>query len=134
MNLHRSMMGLVFCLAAAVMLRAADQPAATSVLSLDGTWSLAIDPQNVGREQKWFEKDAVEGAKPAKVPWIIQEAFPGYHGVAWYWREFDAAGQPASRRAVPAAFLAGRLPGRGLAQRRRPSAATRAAKRPSCST
>jgi len=24
------------------------------------------------------------------VPWIIQDAFPGYHGVAWYWKEFEA--------------------------------------------
>ena len=134
MNLRRSMLGLGFCLAAVVMLRAADQPAATSVLSLDGTWSLAVDPQNVGREQKWFEKDAVEGAKPAKVPWIIQDAFPGYHGVAWYWREFDAPAEPASRRAVPAAFPASRLPGRGLAQRDARRRARRAAKRRSCST
>ncbi len=27
---------------------------------------------------------------PTLVPWIIQDAFPGYHGVAWYWKEFDA--------------------------------------------
>jgi hypothetical protein len=27
-------------------------------------------------------------AKPARVPGIIQEVFPGYHGVVWYWREF----------------------------------------------
>ena len=134
MNLRRSMLGLGFCLAAAVMLRAADQPAATSVLSLDGTWSLAVDPQNAGREQKWFEKNAVEGAKPAKVPWIIQEAFPGYHGVAWYWRDFVAPAEPASRRAIPAAFLGRRLPGRSVAQRDAASAATRAAKRRSCST
>ncbi len=24
-----------------------------------------------------------------KAPWIIQDAFPEYHGVAWYWRVFD---------------------------------------------
>ena len=30
------------------------------------------------------------GARPAKVPWVIQDAFPEYHGVAWYWREFQA--------------------------------------------
>ena len=35
-----------------------------------------------------------EEAKPTKVPWIIQDAFPGYHGVAWYWREFDASPNP----------------------------------------
>lgn len=58
------------------------------VTSLDGWWLLAPDPQNVGREQKWFTKPTSD-AKPAKVPWIIQEAFPGYHGVAWYWKDFS---------------------------------------------
>jgi hypothetical protein len=29
-----------------------------------------------------------------KVPWIIQDAFPGYHGVAWYWRDFVAPTNP----------------------------------------
>ena len=67
---------------------------ATAVLTLDGTWSLATDPTNVGREQKWFEKAQLEGAKSAKVPWIIQEAFPEYHGVVWYTREFDAPKNP----------------------------------------
>jgi len=64
--------------------------AASTVVSLDGNgWRLATDPQNVGREQRWFETPRPE-AKPTKVPWIIQDAFPGYHGVAWYWRDFTA--------------------------------------------
>ena len=63
------------------------------VVSLDGTWLLAPDPQNVGRQEKWWEKPAA-GAKPTKVPWIIQDAFPGYHGVAWYWRDFTAPANP----------------------------------------
>ena len=33
-------------------------------------------------------------ARPARVPWIIQATFPGYHGVAWYWRDFDAPPNP----------------------------------------
>ncbi len=69
--------------------RAAGQTAST-VMSLDGNgWQLATDPRNVGREQKWFDAPRPE-AKPTKVPWIIQDAFPGYHGVAWYWRDFTA--------------------------------------------
>ena len=67
--------------------------ASASVLSLDGEWLLAVDPQNVGREQKWCDGPAAQ-AKPARVPWIIQEAFPGYHGVAWYWRDFVAPANP----------------------------------------
>ncbi len=56
-------------------------------VSLDGDWLLATDPQNIGREQQWWTAPRPE-AKRTKVPWIIQDAFPGYHGVAWYWKEF----------------------------------------------
>jgi len=60
------------------------------VSSLDGgDWLLATDPANVGQQQKWSEAPRRE-AKPTAVPWIIQDAFPGYHGVAWYWRDFAA--------------------------------------------
>jgi beta-galactosidase/beta-glucuronidase len=63
-------------------------PLASSVVLLDGDkWLLAIDPNNVGREEQWQKKPREE-AKQTKVPWVIQDAFPGYHGVAWYWREF----------------------------------------------
>jgi len=61
----------------------------TTIFSLDGQWLLAIDPQNAGREARWWTSPRPE-ARPAKVPWIIQDAFPGYHGVAWYWKEFTA--------------------------------------------
>ncbi len=62
----------------------------TSVLSLNGEeWLLAPDPQNIGIQQKWFNAPASE-AKKTKVPWIIQDAFPGFHGVAWYWKDFTA--------------------------------------------
>jgi beta-galactosidase/beta-glucuronidase len=68
----------------------AGKPIATSLLSLDGEgWRIAADPKNEGHEAKWYAAARAE-AKPTKVPWIIQDAFPGYHGVAWYWREFDA--------------------------------------------
>lgn len=63
------------------------------VQSLDGQWLLATDPENLGREQQWFRAPRVD-AVPTKVPWIIQDAFPGYHGVAWYWRDFTAPPNP----------------------------------------
>lgn len=64
------------------------------VRTLDGDgWRIATDPKNGGREAKWFAALRKE-AKSTKVPWIIQDAFPGYHGVAWYWREFDAPTNP----------------------------------------
>jgi hypothetical protein len=67
---------------------------AATVRTLDGdVWRIAADPKNEGHEGKWFAAPREE-AKPTKVPWIIQDAFPGYHGVAWYWREFDAPTNP----------------------------------------
>lgn len=68
--------------------------AASPIVSLDGNgWQLATDPQNVGRDEKWFDAPRPD-AKPTKTPWIIQDAFPYYHGVAWYWREFAAPTNP----------------------------------------
>jgi hypothetical protein len=70
----------------------ADAPATSpsAVVSLDGTsWLLATDPKNVGQKEQWFRGPRPE-AKKVKVPYNIQEAFPGADGVAWYWREFAA--------------------------------------------
>jgi hypothetical protein len=70
------------------------EPRASTVQTLDGDlWRIATDPQNEGRDAQWFAVPRDE-AVPTKVPWIIQDAFPGYHGVAWYWREFDAPANP----------------------------------------
>ena len=58
--------------------------------TLAGAWLLAPDPDNRGREARWHE--AIEGgARKAPVPGIIQEVFPDYHGVAWYWHRFRPA-------------------------------------------
>jgi len=66
----------------------------TTTLALDGDgWLLATDPQNVGRTEQWFNAPTKD-AKPTKVPWIIQDVFPNYHGVAWYWRDFTAPANP----------------------------------------
>ena len=64
------------------------------VVPLDGQeWLIARDPQNVGRSEQWWAAPRAE-AKPTRVPWIIQDAFPGYHGVAWYWRAFTPPRDP----------------------------------------
>ncbi|MBI2929318.1 MAG: glycoside hydrolase family 2 [Verrucomicrobia bacterium] len=68
-------------------------PVSSRVESLDRQWLLATDPQNEGRDAQWFKAPQPE-AVPTKVPWIIQDAFPGYHGVAWYWRAFRAPPNP----------------------------------------
>lgn len=67
---------------------------ASLTMNLDGNdWKIATDPQNTGREQQWFNAPTAD-AKPTKVPWIIQDVFPEYHGVAWYWREFTPPQNP----------------------------------------
>jgi hypothetical protein len=63
---------------------------------LDGKWMLARDPDNTGREECWYDKDDLPGAVEVGVPGIIQQAFPGYHGVAWYTRRFAAAPLPGA--------------------------------------
>jgi hypothetical protein len=66
----------------------------TEVTPLGGPdWRIAIDPDNAGREQRWW-RGPRPGAKPTRVPWVIQERFPGYHGVAWYWHDFRAPRNP----------------------------------------
>ncbi len=69
-------------------------PVCSTTISLDGDeWLLSTDPTNEGIRQQWFETPRAE-AQPTKVPWIIQGAFPGYHGVAWYWHDFHAPNNP----------------------------------------
>lgn len=66
----------------------------TKVITLNGNdWRIAVDPANRGCEEKWFESPRKD-SRPTKVPWVIQDVFPGYQGVAWYWREFDVPSNP----------------------------------------
>jgi hypothetical protein len=72
------------------------QTTGTTVLSLEGNnWEVAADPNNAGLGEAWW-KGARPGARPVRVPGILQEALPGYHGVAWYWREFTPPQNPYS--------------------------------------
>src|SRR5258708_4961410 len=58
--------------------------------TLNGTWKLKTDRDNKGRAERWFDVISSE-AEAAPVPGNIQEVFPGYHGVAWYWHTFELA-------------------------------------------
>jgi hypothetical protein len=79
---------------ARTMNRQSIAPQLARTISLDGPdWRIAVDPKNEGREKKWFDAPPAD-TRPTKVPWVIQDIFPGYHGVAWYWREFDAPANP----------------------------------------
>ncbi len=87
----------------AVTLNAPAPRALPSPVSLDGNdWLLATDPGNVGRQEEsssdkdvgpWYRTPRC-GAKNARVPGIIQEVFPAYHGLAWYWKEFICQENP----------------------------------------
>jgi hypothetical protein len=59
-----------------------------SVITLDGNWLIATDSLNKGKNQSWW-KAPVPEARPIQVPWILQDVFPAYHGVVWYWRNFE---------------------------------------------
>ncbi|HNX34302.1 MAG TPA: glycoside hydrolase family 2 TIM barrel-domain containing protein [Kiritimatiellia bacterium] len=85
--------GLVGRLAAAVILMALtasgeNTPVPAAVVSLDGPaeWRVAVDPANVGRDEKWWRAAQPE-AKQVRVPGVYQEVWPGCHGAAWYWRD-----------------------------------------------
>ena len=86
-----------FLLAAIVLIslqvsRAAPQ-STPIVHNLDGDWLLTTDARDEGRSQEWHHEPRPE-AVSAKVPWIIQDAFPAYHGIAWYWRSFPIPTNP----------------------------------------
>jgi len=96
-NLSNCRMRLAFLLAAMVPISPHVSHAAPQstpiVQSLDGDWLLATDARDEGRSQEWHRQPRPE-AVTAKVPWIIQDAFPGYHGIAWYWRSFPIPTNP----------------------------------------
>jgi hypothetical protein len=59
-------------------------------VSLNGQWEIARDPEDAGKGARWFEDGPVAGAVPAEVPNPLELTYPGYDGVVWYWRTFDA--------------------------------------------
>ena len=63
-------------------------PVPTAVISLDSAseWRVAVDAKNAGCEEKWWQAPRAE-ARPVRVPGIVQEAWPGCYGAAWYWRD-----------------------------------------------
>ncbi|MFA6240361.1 MAG: sugar-binding domain-containing protein [Candidatus Hydrogenedentales bacterium] len=88
-----SAIGMILAAIVCVTKATAETDPLNSVVSLDGAWQIATDPQNVGKDEGW-QKAATPDAVQTKVPWIIQDAFPAYHGVAWYWRSFEGPVNP----------------------------------------
>ena len=63
--------------------------------TLNGNWQLALDPDNEGRDGKWFDAVRPE-ARPAPVPGIVQQVYPAHQGVAWYWHTFSPTRLPGT--------------------------------------
>jgi beta-galactosidase/beta-glucuronidase len=61
---------------------------------LDGAWTIALDPTNTGRADRWFAAIPAVETEQTTVPGTIQQAFPSRYGVAWYWRSFTPPRQP----------------------------------------
>src|ERR1017187_7496709 len=90
-------------------------PAAPSVtpdcnerISLNGTWSFRLDPQNSGESQGWHQPgEPADGWRIVSVPhtWQIEPEHADYMGVGWYRRTFEAP-QAWSNRAVRVEFEA----------------------------
>lgn len=64
--------------------------AGTKREQITGHWRILVDPENVGVLEKWFNRGPSREAESAFVPGIIQQSYPGYHGVAWYWLAFES--------------------------------------------
>jgi Glycosyl hydrolases family 2, TIM barrel domain/Glycosyl hydrolases family 2/Glycosyl hydrolases family 2, sugar binding domain len=65
-----------------------------TAIRLSGSpWQIKTDPENIGRDSDWHN-EVQTGATAVFVPGVIQEVFPEYHGLAWFWREFDAPENP----------------------------------------
>jgi hypothetical protein len=63
-------------------------------LLLDGEeWLIAVDRENVGREQRWWEAPRPE-AISAYVPCVTQMVLPDARGVVWFWRDVDVPVNP----------------------------------------
>ena len=64
-----------------------------TVFPLNTGWSVAKDPGNIGKAQGWAKAIQISAAS-IRVPSILQEVYPAYHGVAWYWLQFASEPNP----------------------------------------
>ena len=70
------------------------------LLTLNGTWHIAKDADNVGKREAWHTAGPVADAKETHVPSVLEETFHDYDGVVWYWRRFDLPALDPGRRAL----------------------------------
>lgn len=63
------------------------------VVGLTGEWVISIDPKGIGLGAQWYARPA-QDARKTTVPSIIQQVYPHYHGLAWFWRKFVVPSNP----------------------------------------
>jgi beta-mannosidase len=64
------------------------------MLSLNGTWELRLDPDDVGQAEGWYQPDAGGDWATIQVPAMWQVAgYPHYNGWAWYRCRFQGRGE-----------------------------------------
>lgn len=61
--------------------------ATNKIYNLNDNWFIACDDNNAGKTSGW-ENVINSNAVPCVIPSIIQQYFPNYHGVAYYWNKF----------------------------------------------
>ena len=67
-----------------------------NIQALDGQWKIVRDEENHGARLDWQLSIPPEAAD-APVPGIIQEVFPFYDGVAWYYTRFNPRVESSGR-------------------------------------
>ena len=55
---------------------------------LDGDWLLALDPDDAGLGERWFDAAVRKDAMAVTVPSVWDRWAPDYDGVGWYFRTF----------------------------------------------
>ena len=95
------------------------QTASRQVFSLDGTWEIIFDPENVGREAGWHRAEtfsSMAGRRTIDVPSCWELIEKDYEGVAFYRRTFQVPAE-LERESRPSALRRGELPVRSLVER-----------------
>ena len=66
----------------------------TPTETLQCGWRLIHDPDNRGKDEKWFLGIPERGAVSAEVPSFVHQYLPDCHGIAWYQRDFRTGLRP----------------------------------------
>jgi hypothetical protein len=66
--------------------------------SLNGEWTLVLDPDDTGKDQQWFAADSPPEGDTVSVPSVWDLWHPDYDGVGWYFHAFEAGDEWTGKR------------------------------------